>query len=99
MWGTLECWQENLAGKTENFAGREGRNLRGKLKDLGELCGENWVARTRRVAGKTGGFGGNSAGKSWRKRFAEVLFGGHVGDIITCVNSPIYSHFYTTFPL
>ena len=40
MWGTFGI----LAGKIENFAGkaelRERGNLRGKLKDLGELRGE-----------------------------------------------------------
>ena len=75
MWGTSGI----LAGKIENFAGktelRERGNLRGKLKDLGELRGENWVARTRRVVRKTGGFGGNSAGKRRRNRFAEVFSG------------------------
>ena len=60
-----------LAGKTEGF----GRTSRGKLgcENAGS-CGENWR------------FWENSAGK-----MEEAIYGGffrgHVGDIITCVNS------------
>ena len=95
--GNFESLAGELGGKTENLAGT--RSSRGRLScGSAGTYGENW--RTwENFAGKTGlrehgglwgkleDFGENSVGKSWRERFAGVLFGEHVGDIITCVNS------------
>ena len=80
----LECWRGKLRTSREKVELRERWNLRGQLKDLGELRGEKLEEVDRfagssqeKCQGDTQGIFEGPVGKFFR---------GHVGDILTCVN-------------